>query len=725
MSLSQLTKINIAVSLVCASPSVAFINDKLMHTKIKSEQAKSVKVFNELLKFLIETQININNGVNSNFANKFINNLYQFSVIYPCSQSVRKIQCIKNLLEGTASQAKLAEILEKEQLSFEEKKFLGTYLSCLFIERFSFLEIVKILYWESFKNRMIRDGMNRELELSLDFSKTSPLWQVYVLDPGLPSGIKFSFEKVDFCVEEILKLKRAKPQLEEVCDDALLSIQICELLSEEDKVYESFDMRFYVDINRSESYELELFPLLTQVSQICENYFSSLASEYSKLKTKFLDAKKYNFRSLQKDNEFTVAYFENEENLSKRYLHSFIPFFDGYRIQTEKGDLYEKIYKKLSPEGKTLRNSFSNSQILPTPSQFSNLSLEIPTFGLRTTNLIETLLEQFRVSEEQSSPIPSLQEQPIIPAPSEDVISIPPIEKEDRKESSLATVDITPLSLFFPRTGLHLTNRLIEILTIHIRECSWRPYVAAQDIVNPNEYIIVMSSRMFALNFTAIRQQQLATHKKYPHRVASIGIDSSTVRLLSEEIDKYFINKQKDSRKTQGRIAGFLHRMFQGNSEQRIHERIEEMKSLFPQFLSRKQWGQLEKILKQNNEKEILSFLNASYNVHSFALMKIMHITCGEVKIALQCINDTKRLSPSAKEVLPKTLTERFTFITLKSTVNSTICMQNPALKRVQEVVKVGELDMAVLNVCPRCEQIWPILENVYQRVLQDRNSAA
>ncbi len=711
-----------------------FVGENFSITQNKKEACPVERVFNGVISFLLENEMNIKNGLSQKEAEIFLRNVTAFAEGNADSIIRRKIGCIKDLIINGRVNNKIIQLLGFKKLSSDERNFLQLCLFCLDFERTLFEKMLNDLSYRNKLEPLIREGLDKSVEFILSFDPASfiPFWNVVVT---LPSPVKmniahnddFEEKSISSMITELLVLKEKLPHETKLFDTSLLSFQLYEEFIKTDTLSLLNELEALKRIRSFGEHTLEqLFPHLQQISELIFSYFDETNESAKNCMEKLLQKEGVD---LERDPESAWAYLEVESSISEKYMNKAKELLNDYSLQAnEKKELYAQIYQKLKLK-KRLKNDLYpvNGTLVPRPEKFFP---EIITIKPSALTLVEIISQSFYalVPKAQMVEVPDVSSNKKLSFLLEnvrwvDVVKKDPVnsfsqkspKNEDSVKNDFEIVDIAS------KAPLKLTQSLKTILKMHLNFNSWRTFVGAQDSVD-QKYIISMSLRMFALNPLAKKQPLLRSSNVPEHRFAEMQMDRETVQLLYRAATAYYENKALDIPFTQGRFIRFLFRLFEEHSSQKIvNDRFKEMRSLYKEVLTEEQWESLEKLGQSNSlsQKNITNVVHMPAPRKNLFMMPIVQITCGEVKIALDCIKRTKALSQNERKLLPRSLSERLTFISVRSLRQETDFLSNSAkTNALLEKTRIGSFEVAVMRVCNRCQSIWPVLENLYQEAL-------
>jgi hypothetical protein len=99
--------------------------------------------------------------------------------------------------------------------------------------------------------------------------------------------------------------------------------------------------------------------------------------------------------------------------------------------------------------------------------------------------------------------------------------------------------------------------------------------------------------------------------------------------------------------------------------------------------------------------------------------MTLSRLTCGEVKIFLDCCRDLGKMTIEERESLPATLQDRFEFLAAKP--KDTMTTQNPSIdhsdkpsQHILNSAQIGNQEVDLMDLCLKCKDLWAVYEAVY-----------
>ncbi|MGE5196676.1 MAG: hypothetical protein ACM3JI_05045 [Anaerolineae bacterium] len=281
---------------------------------------------------------------------------------------------------------------------------------------------------------------------------------------------------------------------------------------------------------------------------------------------------------------------------------------------------------------------------------------------------------------------------------------------------------------------------LKKILEIILKDGHDKTLVVARDF--KNRFIFSRSSRMFNLQPKKIQswKQTQEKCKAYPRsdstfscHFTSEALEKTTVQLLLnvamcfsqsqlvKERDYQYIT---DFNFIRGRFITYLSRLNKNNPD--LSERMSLFSSLHHLFegaLSQEKWEELFELFRSGDlsQETIKRIVMSEYADYTQALtMTLSQLTCGEVKIVLDYCREAGKLSLEERLKLPSTLNEALHFSAVRPLSNSvTSFSKNDLTKRIQWKDEIDQREVAYLNLCPKCKNLWPVFEIFYRIVVE------
>jgi len=140
-------------------------------------------------------------------------------------------------------------------------------------------------------------------------------------------------------------------------------------------------------------------------------------------------------------------------------------------------------------------------------------------------------------------------------------------------------------------------------------------------------------------------------------------------------------------------------------------------------MLPEKKWEELSNLIELGDltSQSVLNVVcDERMSNEQILMMTFAQLTCGEVKIILDCCREAGKLPFKERLKLSQTpLKDRLYFLAVRSSDSVTASMLNTDLtERVQSTDKIGEHDISYLNLCSKCENLWRVFEGLDWAVL-------
>ncbi len=752
-------KINAALFLANAKPEL-FIGKEWAVTPRQEEACAVETLFDSILTYITNNRLTTQTGLPRADADIFLKNIRTFTANHAQGVLPRKLIQIERLLknEPHTQDLLLQYYLSKPTRSEPKDKLFHLTLSCMDFERRLLQGLVSALSAQDQCEQLMLQGLEKGLSIvpetfeefpvkwqgMIDLPRLEPLKNIVPEDFTDPARLRNAIGLLLYC-------KQNYPEASEVLDNALMSIQVHEQIDSSDAVLSDSNKSIKVTTrlvdNPENAYDsYDLCPLLEPIIQFSRNYFD----ETAKATQSYVHSLFENDAPFADPQAISRDLLRIENGLTQEYLSQTKEVLAVYLEQAEKTKaLYLQVYKRLSTPGQTLTlpNLYylKETPDLPLPRNFhpENVSIPIPAL-----TLVETLsrqpfderdydLDLVKITSSSNQASSSCD---VSPAPS---LALPTIRWVDIAKKGASSPTIRPLGesarqmqqfteyferhfptegSFSPTGGLELTEPLKAILHMHLEFNPHRSFVAARDIAS-GRYIVAMSLRMFSLNPLAKQQTLLQKEGLEPHQFAEMEMDRSMAQLLHKAMVAYYGERSFSADELQKTFGAYLARLFeQTKTPERMIERLKVLRSLYSEALTKEEWNALKALcqVKVPTKEEVFEIVCQKTSREATLMMPIVNLTCGEGKIALDCIRRTRKASMEEKAMLPRSLSERFVFAAVRSTSQQTDALELSHLTNaIERIDHIGQFEVAVMNVCNKCRKIWPALEALYWSSLQ------
>jgi len=159
---------------------------------------------------------------------------------------------------------------------------------------------------------------------------------------------------------------------------------------------------------------------------------------------------------------------------------------------------------------------------------------------------------------------------------------------------------------------------------------------------------------------------------------------------------------------------------------------FDQLYHLFPEMFPKEKWEALSELFQSSHLMDGGRFRDAVYEKifrdyylkdSQALMMTIAMLTCGEVKVALDCCREAGNLSLEQRSTLSQTLRERLHFSTIRISIplaghKLTRSMVNQS-DHVEKITQIGQCTVASLNICDKCISLWPVFEAMYWAILK------